>query len=713
MEYSVLYIIGGGILLIAYSKEGGAKILTGTFFYSIGIVLFYLAEQYTRLSLDSFIEISHGSTADAKWILKNEWNFITQNIVPSKRVLVISFVLSVAAYVLIYFFQSINSINLRRPLTFVFLALSVIGILVPLREIYGSSRVFLRLKDNYSTIYPVSTQASVNVDVVLLIGESIGAQNMSAYGYFYNTTPFLRSIVKNDSWIKLDYFFSNHTHTTPSLLDMFSEPLECGKDKDVYKDKRSPILKSLHNAGVRYHYFTSQPIGGSANFAVDILFDTASVRRMVPSLSDQIEQSSTIYFSEKEFFQRALNAYKGLPDSGPRIKILHSYSGHFPYHFLPNENYTPIGSKNLDQATFEDKQKKSLSEIQRYNDAVKYFDGIAALAAEALNRNQKPSILIITSDHGESIYTNASHDSSRFQPEMIKIPFFIYFNDLAKDKFYSLYNKIKDGAAVPHSTSLIPELLREILGVSRPPCLLNSVSATKSYPVPQRDTDGRFRFSHPILALYNDSLENKSLNYCYHGAITEGSIARAKQFTNCIEFDVAITDLPKLRDLLEKYKAWGFEHLWLDFGHDKISAKSACEAVSQVRTEGQFLKSFIIELNEESLSNIIDDDCIDGELRELIYLQLGTDILRDCVKSEAFRAAACGSLERIINRYLENGYHNFTLDSIGLPFIKHMSKKNPSLKMAIWNYSKSDGLVPEAAKYIMYRFQDPNWPRDK
>ena len=76
-------------------------------------------------------------------------------------------------------------------------------------------------------------------------------------------------------------------------------------------------------------------------------------------------------------------------------------------------------------------------------------------------------MLIYFSDHGESVYTNSTHDSSHFMHEMIRIPFLLYFNDAAKMIYPEIFAKYKSLAAKKEIATLaqLPDTIFDILGI--------------------------------------------------------------------------------------------------------------------------------------------------------------------------------------------------------------------------------------------------------
>ena len=86
---------------------------------------------------------------------------------------------------------------------------------------------------------------------------------------------------------------------------------------------------------------------------------------------------------------------------------------------------------------------QTLNNLESYDSTIRYIDHNLNYVIKNLDQYQKPAILIYFSDHGESIYTNYAHDSSRPLHEMIRIPLIIYFNEKAYDEFKDKFKNIK------------------------------------------------------------------------------------------------------------------------------------------------------------------------------------------------------------------------------------------------------------------------------
>ena len=81
--------------------------------------------------------------------------------------------------------------------------------------------------------------------------------------------------------------------------------------------------------------------------------------------------------------------------------------------------------------------------------------------------NLKPIIFIYSSDHGESPLTGQGHDSSRYIWEMSSVPFIIYFNKEAKNKYPDLFNELSSRAKKKNREVLsnLPSLILELFDI--------------------------------------------------------------------------------------------------------------------------------------------------------------------------------------------------------------------------------------------------------
>ena len=122
---------------------------------------------------------------------------------------------------------------------------------------------------------------------------------------------------------------------------------------------------------------------------------------------------------------------------------------------------------------------------------MKYIDSSLQNTIEcsfkAANKSKKPIVFLYFSDHGEAPASRKGHDSNFLSYEMMHVPFFIYFNDVAyelyKDKFDTL-NKIKNEN---RSLSIIKETILYLFEMEVKTKLDNKeIYDFKKFPYPQK-----------------------------------------------------------------------------------------------------------------------------------------------------------------------------------------------------------------------------------
>lgn len=304
--------------------------------------------------------------------------------------------------------------------------------------------------------------------VVTYIGESTTKMNMSLYGYYRNTTPQLDALSKQPGFIQFDAVYSTHTHTTPSLLQALSIQRPSDNNSfDIFNDKRLAITEILSKAGIHNSWVSNQTAKGAWNQASKIFSDHASYK--VFSTNNALAGNYDNNLSrpyDHQFFQQEIEHI----DSVNRQAIfLHSYAGHGPYlQFIPEAFKAPVDDalKGMKKSAllgrgliiFGDYK----SAIENYDSAIRYIDSSVVSSFKSVEKLKpsEPVISIYFSDHGESVYTAAGHDSSRLLFEMVAVPFVIYFNDAAKKQYPGKF-KVLSNLAKNKSYSL--EILSPIL----------------------------------------------------------------------------------------------------------------------------------------------------------------------------------------------------------------------------------------------------------
>lgn len=304
-------------------------------------------------------------------------------------------------------------------------------------------------RKNFDNQIPGLYNSGDNVDVVVYIGESLSVFNMGVYGYPRNTTPNLSEMAQdNRNMIVFHNVFSTHTHTSQSLLEAFSFPVDSDEDiLPIIHRKRISLVDVLRKAGLRTRLISNQGMTGTWNEASAIIFRNAektfSVENGILGNNEEILKKPW----DHEFFIQRLSLDNPLKSADqPVITFLHSYAGHGPYlENIPENFRKPVddyfsvnASKRISESDIEVRDQ-----VEGYDSAVRYVDFSVAQVIDHIKKQKKPTVLVMFSDHGESVFTGRGHDSSRFIHEMARIPFIVYFNDAAIERYPALYDRYR------------------------------------------------------------------------------------------------------------------------------------------------------------------------------------------------------------------------------------------------------------------------------
>ena len=271
--------------------------------------------------------------------------------------------------------------------------------------------------------------------------------------------------------IVFDHVFATHAHTSRSLL----EALSLGVDDSerflpITQRKRVSIVDVLNKAGVASSLISNQGLGGSWDQASSVIFKNArKLFRQKPNAS-ATEADLVEKIWDHEFFGEQLDALESTASNPRTATFLHSYAGHGPYHGnIPESFRNPVDGlfSQLKPAQVKGNANGTADFIEQYDAAIRYVDYSLDQAIGHVSQVAWPLVLVYFSDHGDAVYRGMGHDSARFQHEMARVPFLIYFNDAARKENATLYEKYRQLARQKETSTLaqLPATLMDLLGV--------------------------------------------------------------------------------------------------------------------------------------------------------------------------------------------------------------------------------------------------------
>ena len=86
--------------------------------------------------------------------------------------------------------------------------------------------------------------------------------NKGVYDYFRNTTPFLSKRKNDNQTIFFKNIFSNHTHTSPSLISALSFQIDKSEDNnDIFSQKRISLFDFIkETSGIKIFSYENSSI---------------------------------------------------------------------------------------------------------------------------------------------------------------------------------------------------------------------------------------------------------------------------------------------------------------------------------------------------------------------------------------------------------------------------------------------------------------------
>jgi len=304
-------------------------------------------------------------------------------------------------------------------------------------------------------------------NVVLIVADALRAQNMSLYGYRKKTTPFLdRFAEKSHVYSQM---YTNSTSTRPSLTSILSgkHPFSHGrltKFLPAYENPENLAALLRDNgyttAAVTSHVDATFHSLGLAKYLVhgeypnfrrltlswlrdNGVYPTSSGIRVYDELSQifpflGFPEKTLSHGQADDALQRAARLAAELPE--PYFLFVHVFEPHSPYQApLPfRGKYAKLDYREVDEKISSQYYRRYQPELQpfvdahrdHYDEAIEYLDSELAQFVQALERSPKTrnSLLIVTSDHGESFergFLNHGEDlyeSSVHIPLIIKMP---------------------------------------------------------------------------------------------------------------------------------------------------------------------------------------------------------------------------------------------------------------------------------------------------
>lgn len=315
-----------------------------------------------------------------------------------------------------------------RPLVLLGTALMSVVILLPSSNLrgdhvlYAACKAYAEYQDNlrqrhrYAVAWEKHTPNRMTGEhYILVIGESASAAHMSAYGYFRDTTPWLRTVAEQPQTVLLRRALSVHSYTlytVPLLLSKCSQ----GAYADVIRCKT--IINAMKERGYKTWWISNQEKTGTYGS----LYNTLGAE------ADEVFFTHNSYDFQKgydtDLLPRIRRALRENPQEAKCI-VVHIMGSHDVY----ARRYPPDFRPGLLPAVAgfwgaHSPEKQAV--IDSYDTSIAFTDAFLHALTDLFAPEEK-AVLFYLSDHGESTVGNFLHDSSKeLHPDMFRIPAFLW-----------------------------------------------------------------------------------------------------------------------------------------------------------------------------------------------------------------------------------------------------------------------------------------------
>jgi glucan phosphoethanolaminetransferase (alkaline phosphatase superfamily) len=261
-----------------------------------------------------------------------------------------------------------------------------------------------------------------DLNVVVIIGESLRADHLHFNGYLRNTTPNLENI-KNLLHYKAKASFNT---TTPSVTSLLSHRTKA-EFVDIPPEKS--IISVFKNLGFKTYWYSAQSSKEFGNGMLNIMASEADDYFFIDKLQTSLKANDKVYDgSLLPFLQNALAS------GGNKFIILHSFGSHIRY----SERSPAEFKKFQPECTSAPYVCKRVLAMNAYDNSVLYTDHFISSVIKSLENTN--SILFYVSDHGvffgeNNVYANGNSDQIDNVAHIV--PMFLYMTDsVLKNKDY-------------------------------------------------------------------------------------------------------------------------------------------------------------------------------------------------------------------------------------------------------------------------------------
>lgn len=291
--------------------------------------------------------------------------------------------------------------SLRSPLMFLaffgvaafftvtFLRPSTFKARLPYSIFYGTKAYFEKPEIKFKEVDISLSSHQNDLQIILVLGESVRADHLGINGYRRNTTPYLS---KRKNIVSFPHVFTNKTYTAVSLVQILSD-------------------QSVNDSSDKSEFYSLIDVLNKANIETRWIGNQTPEKSYLPFISgSQVRSMVDPYHSEFSFHKEydevlIKNFSKYLKSNRKSFTVLHMMGSHWFYeNRYPDSfrQFNPVSkSKNVASNTPQEM-------INSYDNTILYLDYFLDQVISEVEKSKKKAVVFYLSDHGEALGENGS-----------------------------------------------------------------------------------------------------------------------------------------------------------------------------------------------------------------------------------------------------------------------------------------------------------------
>jgi len=249
----------------------------------------------------------------------------------------------------------------------------------------------------------IKNDKDIDINIVLILGESLRYDHMSIFGYKKETTPFLDSLKTDNNFLYKKAVSSGvFTYVSiSSLINCIDRP----NGLPIVVEKKTCLIALAKKQAFQTTFISAQARDSMSNIRNSLCQDSLDLYK------DAYTNNKDNYKDEKDIY--LFNELKKINLKHKNFLVLHQFGSHSAYKNSYPKSFAKFKEGNI---------------INEYDNTILYSDYVYEKIITYLKVNsKKPTLIIFTSDHAESLGENGIYGHGNMKiPIQHRVPFFIY-----------------------------------------------------------------------------------------------------------------------------------------------------------------------------------------------------------------------------------------------------------------------------------------------